>query len=144
MKKTLAILLVLALISNIGIAYAQEGTPIKGGKDTDKGSAKVTGSSNGAVKDSKEGNEYLIEAWGRYGPIYLPAGYTGWWRISYPWACFLGTPSVRDSLEIPSPFTQKYSIGTDKGFSYPCRFDARVTTISGSLTGSFINWHARR
>lgn len=148
MKKVVTVLLVLALMSTVSIVYAQEesqSAPIKGGSDSNKGAAKDTGNVQGKeVKKNQEGKEYLVEAWGRFGPIYLPAGYTGWWRVYYPYSCFIGTPSVRDSLEVPLPFSQKYSIGTDKGYSYPCRFDARVTTISGGLTGSYVNWHARR
>lgn len=142
MKKLFVALLVLAIMSaTVGISYAA----VEGGGDKKeaKEASDQTVDTKGKQTTQKEGKEYLIAAWGRYGPIALSSGFSNWWRIYYP-GCFLGTPSVQDSLEVQYPWTQRFSIGVDKGYSFACRFDARVSSEAGSLTGSVIDWHARR
>lgn len=109
----------------------------------DKGISEVTGS--GKVTEKAEaGREYIIRAWGKYGPIWQGQGTSAWYRIYYP-GRFIGQPSVVDSLAVGWPdYWTVYSLGRDRGYSVLNRFDARLMVHSGSVSDGYIDWIAIR
>ena len=79
-------------------------------------------------------------AWGRYGPFSLSSGATTYKRIYYG-ASMGGTPVVVCNLEI-YPYSSKVVCNADRGYVYSTRFDARVTSFSGALYSSYIDYIA--
>ncbi len=135
MNKIFVVALVLALMSAlVGVSYAEQEV-VKGSPQDVKPLQKVE-------KSTKEGKEYVVEAWGRAGPVYPNYG-SIYRRISYGGYFYIRPVQVQVSLEIPSPYNQKFSEGADKGYIWTGSFDARVTTISGNLNGALIDYRAK-
>lgn len=114
--------------------------------EAEKGIEIAVTQSSGTAKTNAQGNEYIIRAWGRYGPIDLCSGCTSSYRIYWGPLSFLGTPVVTDSLEVDYELNGNavYSLGMDRGYITKKRFDARLKSHSGALTGAYINWVATR
>lgn len=152
-KKVLAIAIVLIMLSMATLVNAEKGAAGTESGATNSASSEATKSDKAVAENTaggkaignKEGREYLIRAWGKYGPVSLPQGWSAYYRIYYP-GSFLGQPSVVDSLAVAYPdniFTI-YSLGRDRGYSVLSRFDARLAVHSGSLSSAYIDWVAIR
>lgn len=81
-------------------------------------------------------------AWGRYGPFSLGSGSSTYKRIYYG-GSMGGTPIVVCNLEI-YPYASKAFCNADRGYIKYNRFDARVTSVSGALSYSYIDYIAIR
>lgn len=152
-KIVLAIAVVLMMMATATLTNAEKGSAQTESGATNNAASEATKSDKAVSESSdggkstgqKEGREYLIRAWGRYGPVSLAQGWSAYYRIYYP-GSFLGQPSVVDSLAVAYPgniFTI-YSLGRDRGYSVNSRFDARLAVHSGSLSGAYIDWVAIR
>ena len=82
-------------------------------------------------------------AWGRYGPFNLNSGASAYKTVYYG-GSMGGTPIVVCSLEMPIPWNQKAFVNADSGYIKYNKFDARVTSVSGSLSGAYIDYIAIR
>ena len=82
-------------------------------------------------------------AWGRYGPFNLNSGASTYKTVYYG-GSMGGTPIVVCSLEMPWPWNQKAFVNADKGYIKYNKFDARVTSVSGSMSGAYIDYIAIR
>lgn len=153
-KIVLAIAIVFMMVATATLVSAE-----KGAAGTESGATNSVGSATAkpesaasentvggkAIAKNAEGREYLIRAWGRYGPVSLSEGWSAFYRIYYP-GSFLGQPSVVDSLAVryPQDIFTSYSLGRDRGYSVLSRFDARLAVHDGSLVGAYIDWVAIR
>lgn len=98
-----------------------------------------------AVK-TEAGKEALIRAWGSYGPVSVSAGYNNYRRIYFP-GSFVGIPNMQVTTVVPNSLSGRgaiYSVGVDNGYTYPNRFDARLTVHTNGLSGAYISWLATK